>query len=480
MVGITGFGAYIPYYRLAHKEIARAWGGRAGDGERAVAGVDEDSITMAVEAVRDAIGGERNTTGGEGSQAVDGLILATTTSPYDEKQGAALVATAADLRRDIRTADYTNSLRAGTSALLAAADSVKAGTASRVIVAAADARQAQPKSANERLYGDGAAAIEIGRHRVLASLIGSHSVVDEITDVWRKGGERFTSGWEERFALTEGYHRVVRQAVGELFERTGIGPTEIAKAVFYAPDPGSLAGVARSLGFQAQQIPDHLFNSVGSTGTAMPLMVLTGALEEAKAGEKMLVVGYGNGCDALLIEVTPEIDAARNARRKGLKAHLGSKGMLESYETYARFRDLIETERQRRQPESASAAQTWRDRDDIYRLNGYRCLNCGTVQYPRQRVCVSCQQKDNFEPVRLADKPATVFTFTLDFLNADPNPPTVMTVVDFEGGGRAYMQMTDRDPAHVKIDQKVEMTFRRIYEAEGFRNYYWKCRPMRE
>src|SRR5262249_3971511 len=158
-----------------------------------------------------------------------------------------------------RTADYTNSVRAGTSAMLAAADSVKAGSASRIIVAAADTRLAQPKSANERLYGDGAAAIEIGRDGVLAELLGSHSVTDEITDIWCNSSDRFTSGWEERFALTEGYHRVVRQTVGELFERTGIGPSEIAKAVFYAPDPGSLAAVAKSLGLQAQQVPDHLF-----------------------------------------------------------------------------------------------------------------------------------------------------------------------------------------------------------------------------
>jgi len=363
--------------------------------------------------------------------------------------------------------------------MLAAADSVNAGSASRIIVAAADTRLAQPKSANERLYGDGAAAIEIGRDGVLAELIGSHSVTDEITDVWRKGGDRFTSGWEERFAITEGYQRVVRQTVGELFERTGIGPSQIAKAIFYAPDPGSLSAVARSLGLEAQQVLDHLFNSVGSTGTAMPLMLLASALEEATAGEKVLVVGYGSGCDALLLEITSHIEAVKQTPRRGVKGYLGSKGVLQNYETYARFRDLIETERQRRQPESASASQTWRDRDDIYRLNGYRCLACGVVQYPRQRVCVGCQEKDNFEPVRLADKPATVFTFTLDFLNIDPNPPTVMTVVDFEGGGRAYMQMTDRDPAQVQIDQKVEMTFRRMYDADGFRNYYWKCRPVR-
>jgi 3-hydroxy-3-methylglutaryl CoA synthase len=329
------------------------------------------------------------------------------------------------------------------------------------------------------LYGDGAAAIEIGRDGVLAELIGSHSTADEITDVWRKGGDQFTSGWEERFALTEGYHRVVRQTVGELFERTGIGAAEIAKAVFYAPDPGSLASLARSLGLQAAQVPDHLFSSVGSTGAAMPLMVLAGALEEVKAGQKILVVGYGNGSDALLFEATANIEKPLNPERKALKRYIESKKALESYETYARFRDLIETERQRRQAESASAAETWRDRDDIYRLTGHRCLACGTVQYPRQRVCVSCRQKDEFEAVPLADKLATVFTYTLDFLNTDTNPPTVMTVVDFEGGGRAYMQMTDRDPAQVKIDQEVEMTFRRMYDADGFRSYYWKCRPVR-
>jgi len=139
----------------------------------------------------------------------------------------------------------------------------------------------------------------------------------------------------------------------------------------------------------------------------------------------------------------------------------------------------VQTEAPRRQMPTASATQIWRNRDDIYRFYGYRCLSCGKVQYPRQRLCIACRAKDQFEPLRLANKRAAVFTFTVDFLNADPDPPTVMTVVDFEGGGRAYLQMTDRDPAEVRIEQEVELTFRRMYEAEGFTNYYWKCRPLR-
>src|SRR5262245_4480257 len=473
MTGITSFGAYIPYYRLTHKEIARAWGGRAGDGERAVANVDEDSVTMAVESVRDLLAKQ------DGAD-IDGLMFATTTSPYDEKQASSLIAIAADLRHDIRTADYSNSLRSATTATLAALDSVKAGSSSKIIIASADCRLAAPKSAGERQYGDAGAAIAVGRDNVIANLIASHSIVDEMTDVWRKGGDRFVSSWEERFAVTQGYQRVVKQAVSEMFERTAIGPSEISKAIFYAPDAGTLAGTAKSLGLKAEQIPDHLFATVGSTGAAMPLLILSSVLEVAEPGEKLLVAGYGSGCDVILFEVTDEIEKAKSvAGRRGVKGHLESKASLDSYERYAKFRDLIDTEAARRQAPSASAAQILRRRDDIYRLHGYRCLNCGKVQYPHQIVCISCGTKDQFESVRLADKPATLFTFTLDYLNADADPPTVMSIVDFEGGGRAYLQMTDRNPAAVHIDQPLEMTFRRLYDAEGFTNYYWKCRPVR-
>jgi hydroxymethylglutaryl-CoA synthase len=472
MAGITSFGAYIPYYRLAHKTIAAAWGGRATDAERAVANVDEDAVTLAVEAARDLLAGKD-------ANAVDALVFASTTSPYSEKQISALIATVADLREDARTADHTNSLRSATTATLAALDAVRAGSAANVLISAADCRLAMPKSANERIFGDAAAAIAVGRDRVIAKFLASHSTVDEITDVWRKPDEEFVSGWEERFAITQGYQRVVQKTVAELLERTATGPAEISKAIFYAPDAGSLATVAKSLGLKAEQIPDHLFSSVGNTGAAMPLLVLSSVLETAQAGEKLLVVGYGSGCDALLFEVTDEITAAQAERRKGVKGHLASKGYIENYERYAKFRDLIETDAARRQAPTASAAQVWRDRDDIYRFQGYRCLQCGKVQYPHQRLCIGCQAKDNFEAVKLADKKARLFTYTIDFLNANADPPTVMTIVDFEGGGRAYLMMTDRTLANIEIEQEVEMTFRKMYEAEGFAQYYWKCRPLR-
>src|SRR6185295_6217044 len=358
MSGITSFGAYVPFFRLSHKEIGRAWGGRGGEGERAMANVDEDSITLAVEAVRDLLVGRD-------ARAIDGLMFASTTSPYSEKQASALIATVADLRHDVRTGDYTSSLRSATTAVRAALDSVEAGSAENIIIAAADTRLAPPRSANERLFGDAASALEVGRDRVIATLIASHSTVDEMTEVWRKNDDPFVSGWEERFSVTQGYQRVVTQAVSELFERTAIGPSEISKAIFYAPDQGALRGVAKSLRLTEEQIPDHLFSRVGNTGAAMPMLVLSSVLEEARAGEKILVTGYGSGCDVLLFEVTDEIESARAQSRRGVKGHLASKASLASYERYAKFRELIHTEAPRRQLPSASAPQILRRRDEI-------------------------------------------------------------------------------------------------------------------
>ena len=126
MVGITSFGAYIPYYRLPRKVIGAAWGRRRGSGEKAVANFDEDSITMSVAAGMDCLN-EID------SKMIDGLFMATTTSPYIERQNSTIVSAALDLREDVRNADFTNCLRAGTTALLLAIDAIKAGDQPRAL-----------------------------------------------------------------------------------------------------------------------------------------------------------------------------------------------------------------------------------------------------------------------------------------------------------------------------------------------------------
>ena len=137
MTGIVSCGAYIPIYRMGQELLAGVWGGAAGRGEKAIANSDEDSITMAVEAAIDCLGDIDR-------QSIDGLYFASTTPPYREKQSASIIAVACDLRRDIFTADFTDSVRAGASALRAALDAVAAGSAKRVLVVASDCRLGAP------------------------------------------------------------------------------------------------------------------------------------------------------------------------------------------------------------------------------------------------------------------------------------------------------------------------------------------------
>src|SRR5881628_2694116 len=172
MVGITSYGAYVPMPRMP---LAAIGGGavKPGGPEKAVANWDEDAVTMAVAAAIDCLRGVERA-------SVDGVLFASTSYPLKEKQGAAIVAKALDLRRDVMTADVGDSLRAGTTALRAALDAVKAGSAARVLVVAGDTRMAAPRSPLEANLGDGAAAFLVGDADVAAGLDAGYAVADEI------------------------------------------------------------------------------------------------------------------------------------------------------------------------------------------------------------------------------------------------------------------------------------------------------------
>ena len=459
MVGIVSYGAYIPRYRLG-KETA-GWGLPI---EKPVANFDEDSITMAVAAGMDCINGsDRN--------AVDGLLFATTTSPYIEKQGAAIVAAAIDLRRNILTNDATNSLRAGTLAMRSALDSIAAGTAKQVMVTAADCRTGTPGSEIDQTSGDGAAALLFGDTGVIANVVDSYSVSDEVLDVWRAEGDSVVRTWEDRFVLQVGYLKVLPEAISGLMQKCNLTPKDITKAVFYSPNPRRHAEMARLLGLDPQsQVQDPLFGRMGNTGTAYALMLLIAALEEAKPGDKILMASYGDGADAYLLEVTSEIE--KLTPRRGVKRHLESKRILPNRPRAAGGRGLDGA------PPSASAR--WREREEIDRLHGAKCKSCGLVQYPPQRVCTKCHSKDNWETVRLSDKKAKIFTFSLDYVAPSVDIPLAITIIDFEGGGRGLFMMTDRELEEVKCEVPVEMSFRKLRSSGGVHNYFWKAIPPRD
>ncbi len=466
MVGITCCGAYIPMLRLA---LGTIHGGKPGGPEKSVANWDEDAVTMGVAAAIDCLTGIDRAT-------VDGVLFASTSYPFKEKQGAAIIAKALDLRRDVLTADLGDSLRAGMTALRTAADSVRSGSATRVLVVVSDARLAAPRSAMEANLGDGAAAFLIGGDAVALDLTAHHAVSDEIVDVWRTDGDPFVHGWEDRFVVDHGYRHNVREVVTGLLARTTLAPKDFQKLVLFGPDARSHAAVAKELGFSPEQVQDPLFGKVGNAGAAMTPLLLAAAVESATRGDRVLVVAYGDGAEAVILEATPTVE--RLEGRRGVAWHLARRGEFPTYDMYLRFRQLLAVEFDRRAGAGLSATKHFRDRDVDVTLLAQRCRRCQQTQYPRQRVCFTCYARDQFDPVRLSDKVGTLRSFTFDNFAGSPNPPLVAGIVDVEGA-RLYLQMTDVAPKEVTLKMPVELTFRKIHEAGGTPNYYWKCTPVR-
>jgi len=465
MVGIVSYGVYIPKWRMPLDLVAKGM-----SGERPVAGPDEDSVTMAVAAVLDCLKGlDRN--------QIDGLFFASTTSPFAEKQMATLIAKAADLHEYILTADLAGSLKAGTTALNLAADAVKAGSARQIMVVAADCRLGASGSDHERNGGHGSAAFLVGSQNVVLSLESNASVSNEIFDVWRRPKDTFINSWENRFDLIDGYMRSMREAIIALVKKADLTTKDFAKVVFYCPDGRTSTILAKELGFDSKtQLQSPLFGVLGNTGTASPLLLLVLALEEAKSGDNILLASYGNGSDALLLRVNEGIGKVSDRSR--LKILLKSKRMVPDYVTYLKWRGLV-TQKDPRvlyTVTHASAPAIYRERDRILSLRGSKCVACGAIQYPPQRICAKCQAKDNFQSVTLYDKKGKIFTSA-----KDPITGELVGLVNFEGGGRIFCGLTDGDLSEFRIDTPVEMSFRKLelLPSDTTSSYFWKAVPLR-
>jgi len=483
MVGITSYGAYIPRYRLNRKIIFSAMGwfdsatAGAARGEKAVANYDEDTVTMAVAAAQDCLNGCVR-------EDIGGLYLASTTAPYLERQNAAICAAALALRPDIRTADFGASLKSGTSALISACDAVRLEGMKSFLVCAADSRQGKTGSNMEYTFGDGAAAFTVGKDDVIVELKGSHSVSRDFVDHRRMQEERFIHGWEARWIRDEGYVKIMSEAVVGLLEKYSMKIGDFAKVAISCPVDGALKYLSKKLGIEADRLQDNLIGNVGDTGSALAPMMLVAALEEAKPGDKILVVGYGNGCDVLFLEVTGQIEKARD--RMGIKGHLSQKAELDNYLKYLVFRDLIPLEVGVRAEEAPRVrlSVVYREGKTIASLQGSRCKMCGTPQFPAQRVCINpdCGATDQMEDYVFCDKIGHITSFTGDGLASSISPPAIYGLIDFDEGGRLYLDITDCELDSLKVGIPVKMNFRRRYadKRRSIYAYFWKAVPILE
>lgn len=474
MVGITSIGAYIPKYRISLEEIAKFWRAKSASGEKAVAGYDEDSVTMAVAAAFDCMRRVK--------EEANGLYLATTTYPYKEKQGAAIIASAVDLKRESHTADFTNSLRSASIAMGSAVNAVKCGAAKSVLVIASDCRMGAPQGKFEQLLGDGAAAVTIGSDRVIADIEGGYSVFSDFSDLWRRGGDAFVQSAEGRFIGTQDYVPTMRETISGLMKKCAAAPRDFSRIVFYASDLREHADLAKALGFEKTQVQDPLFAQIGNTGSAASLLMLVAALEESAPGDRILYAGYGDGCDAFILRVNQDIAGIRAMPM--MKDRLACKTVID-YGRYLNWRDIIPVEASslptRAEP---SLTSRWRERKSISALYGVQCKKCGTPQFhpigQSIRICAACQAKDDFDDYRFSDKKGKLFSYAIDQLQPTKNPPGLNGVVDFDGGGRLICELTDYELDKVKIGMPVEMTYRRLAQGQGIINYFWKAKPIKD
>jgi 3-hydroxy-3-methylglutaryl CoA synthase len=280
MIGIVGYGGYVPRLRLSRKAVveANAWfapqfAGKAR-GTRSMANWDEDSITMAVAAARDCLGAD------EDRSHVAAVLLASSTLPFAERQNAGIVREALTLGRNVEVMDITGSQRSALSALGEALLRAKAD-AGETLVLAADNRETRAASAAELDCGDGAAALLIGRDKVLAEYLGSATVSVDFVDHFRRAGEDIDYVWEERWIRDEGVGKLVPEAIAGALKDAGITAEQIDHFIFPTSLQKMDVQLAKKCGIREAAVVDGLLTQVGDTGVPHALLLLAGILEGA-------------------------------------------------------------------------------------------------------------------------------------------------------------------------------------------------------
>jgi len=439
--GILGWGVHVPYRRLDRTTIPAVAGTGGGKGTRAVASYDEDTTTMAVEAARRALRGAP-----AGPRTV---WLATTNPAYLDKTNATAVHAALRLDRTVPAYDAVGSVRSGLGALQAALDAPAAA-----LVVASDLRVGRPGGTEESAGGDAAAALLVGSDEdgpLLAEAVAHVGLSEEFLDRWRVPGEPASRTWEERFGETK-YLPLATEALKSALGAAGLEPSAVDHLVVAGQHDRACAATAKKAGVPAERIVDRLAATLGNPGAAQPMLLLASALESAGPGEVVVLLVLADGAEAFVFRTTAAIAAHRTVAPV---ASAVAAGAAIPYGRYLAWRGMLPVEPPRRpEPARPSASAAGRSTDWKFGLTTAAGV--------------------------LAEQRGTVTTFTIDKLAYSPSPPVVFAVVDFDDGERLPIELTDVDAGEVTVGMRVEMTFRRLFTADGIANYFWKARPVRE
>jgi hydroxymethylglutaryl-CoA synthase len=312
-VGIIGYGAYVPRYRLPAAQVAAIWGG-SEEGfpiiEKAVAGQDEDVITMSIEAARNAL--KRAGISPLGLRAV---WVGSESHPYAVKPSSTIVAEAIGASPNIQAGDWEFACKAGTEALVAATAMVGSGMARYTLAIGMDTAQGRPGDALEYTAACGGAAYIVGpAEEALAVIESSYSFVTDTPDFWRREGQKYPEHGQ-RFTGEPAYFKHITTAASSLMEASGTTPKDYDYVVFHQPNTKFPQRAGSLLGFTKEQIqPGLLVPVIGNTYAGAALIGLTATLDIAKPGDHILMVSFGSGAgsDAFSLRVTDALDERRD------------------------------------------------------------------------------------------------------------------------------------------------------------------------
>ena len=469
MRGIISAAGYVPYRRLSRSDISAFMGSGGGKGHRSVASHDEDTTTLGVEAARLALKGAPGVT-------PDALWFATSTPAYLDKTNATALSAALRLGHEVAAYDFGGALRSGVGCLATALSG--SGT---TLVVAADVRDGLPTSADESAGGDGGAAVIVGDGpNVVAELVAMASASDEFTERWRAPGDRQSKLWEDRFGETR-YVALGAETFARALKLAGITADDVVRVIVTGMHGRAVSVVAKKLGVAESALSDDLSSSVGQTGAAHPLLVLSSVLESLAgegAGKHIVVVHLADGADVVVLRTTSALSEFRSVRP--VTAQIANATDI-PYSKFLSWRGQLSPEPPRR-PEPARVSSTAAHRNEEWKFGfvGSKDRTSGAIHLPPSRVSMEGGAVDDMEPLAMADAVGTVVTFTIDRMVYSPSPPVVFAIVDFDGGGRFPVELTDVDAGEVKVGGRVEMTFRRLFSADGIHDYFWKGRPVRQ
>jgi hydroxymethylglutaryl-CoA synthase len=457
MRGITGWGVHLPYPRLDKSSIRAVAGTGGGPGKRTVASYDEDTTTMGAEAGRAALRGR--------DIHPVSLWFATTEPAYADRTNATVLHAVLRLDRTVPAYDVVGSVRSAMAALRAAWQ----GTGSALVIAS-DTRTGLPGGPDEAAGGDAAAALLIGDGGggpVLAEIVAWESVTDEFVDRWRIPGAATSRLWEERFGEAR-YAELGAEALKLTLAAAGIGADAVDHLVVAGLHDRAVGAVQRASGVSADRITDRLGATVGNPGAAQPALLLAAALEAAVPGQYIVLLSLADGADAVVLRTTEALTGYRP--HQPVATQIAAGGPL-SYGRYLHWRGMLPFEPPRR-PEPARVSSPAAHRNAGWKYGFAAGLEPGgAVHLP------PTPQDEARRPV--ADALGTIVTFTVDRLSYSLSPPLVFAIVDFDGGGRLPVELTDAEAGEVAIGGRVEMTFRRLATSDGIHNYFWKARLVR-